>query len=189
MGRRRRAPGAAARPRCARFADYLIPRDLLDLGRRPVPLHAGLRPRGEIMADCIVLRPFADTVWYSHSDGDISLWPYGLALARGARRGRGGRRCAAAAPGPPPRTVLEPLYAGDLRRCALRLRRRRWRRVRRLEHRLEQGGRIRDLPARLRALLELWDALVAAGEPHGLLVTGPNITRAVEQGITDTQYR
>ena len=37
--------------------------------------------------------------------------------------------------------------------------------------------------------LELWDALVAAGEPHGLLVTGPNITRAVEQGITDTQYK
>jgi aminomethyltransferase len=30
---------------------------------------------------------------------------------------------------------------------------------------------------------------VAAGEPHGLLVTGPNITRAVEQGITDTQYK
>ena len=37
--------------------------------------------------------------------------------------------------------------------------------------------------------LELWDAIVEAGEPYGLLVTGPNITRAVEQGITDTQYR
>ena len=32
------------------------------------------------MADCIVLRPFEDTVWYSHSDCDISLWAYGLAL-------------------------------------------------------------------------------------------------------------
>ena len=37
--------------------------------------------------------------------------------------------------------------------------------------------------------LEVWDALVDAGRPHGLLVTGPNIVRAVEQGITDTQYR
>ena len=37
--------------------------------------------------------------------------------------------------------------------------------------------------------VELWDALVESGQPHGLLVTGPNITRAVEQGITDTQYR
>jgi glycine cleavage system aminomethyltransferase T len=35
---------------------------------------------------------------------------------------------------------------------------------------------------------EVWDALTAAGEPHGLLVTGPNIVRAVEQGIFDTQY-
>ena len=36
--------------------------------------------------------------------------------------------------------------------------------------------------------VELWDALCAAGEAHGLLVTGPNIVRAVEQGISDTQY-
>ena len=28
-----------------------------------------------------------------------------------------------------------------------------------------------------------------SGRPYGLLVTGPNITRAVEQGIGDTQYR
>jgi glycine cleavage system aminomethyltransferase T len=35
---------------------------------------------------------------------------------------------------------------------------------------------------------ELWDALVDAGEPHGLLVTGPIIVRAVEQAISDTQY-
>ena len=38
------------------------------------------------------------------------------------------------------------------------------------------------------AARELWDALCAAGEPHGMLVTGPNIVRAVEQGISDTQY-
>jgi glycine cleavage system aminomethyltransferase T len=35
---------------------------------------------------------------------------------------------------------------------------------------------------------EVWDAIVAAGEPHGLLITGPIIVRAVEQGISDTQY-
>jgi len=34
----------------------------------------------------------------------------------------------------------------------------------------------------------VWDAIVAAGEPHGLLITGPIIVRAVEQGISDTQY-
>jgi glycine cleavage system aminomethyltransferase T len=36
---------------------------------------------------------------------------------------------------------------------------------------------------------DIWDAIAEAGDPHGLLVTGPNVVRAVEQGITDTQYR
>ena len=36
--------------------------------------------------------------------------------------------------------------------------------------------------------MELWDALERAGEPHGVLVAGPNLSRAVEQAITDTHY-
>jgi len=35
---------------------------------------------------------------------------------------------------------------------------------------------------------DLWQALEQAGAPHGMLVTGPNLSRAVEQGITDTHY-
>ena len=34
--------------------------------------------------------------------------------------------------------------------------------------------------------LELWDAVVEAGRPHDMMITGPNIARAVESGITDT---
>jgi glycine cleavage system aminomethyltransferase T len=34
--------------------------------------------------------------------------------------------------------------------------------------------------------LELWDAVVEAGRPHDMLVAGPNISKAVESGITDT---
>ena len=34
--------------------------------------------------------------------------------------------------------------------------------------------------------LELWDAVVEAGRPYEMLITGPNIARAVESGITDT---
>jgi aminomethyltransferase len=36
--------------------------------------------------------------------------------------------------------------------------------------------------------LDLWDALESAGDSLGVLVTGPNLSRAVEQGITDTHY-
>jgi aminomethyltransferase len=180
-------------PDALSFADYLSPRKLLDLAVGRCRFTPVCDPRGEIMADCIVLRPFEDTVWYSHSDCDISLWAYGLALARGARVEV---EEADVAPlqlqGPLAATVLEPLYDGDL--AALRrfdcaevnvagvpcvVSNTGWSK--------EAGFEIYPLGSA--RCLELWDAIAASGEPHGLLVTGPNITRAVEQGITDTQYR
>ena len=102
-------------PDALSFADYLSPRDLLDLDVGRCRFTPVCDPQGEIMADCIVLRPFEDTVWYSHSDADISLWAYGLALARGARVEV---EEADVAPlqlqGPLAAAVLEPLYDGDL---------------------------------------------------------------------------
>ena len=180
-------------PDALSFADYLSPRDLLDLAVGRCRFSPVCDPRGQVMADCIVLRPFEDTVWYSHSDCDISLWAYGLALARGAQVEV---EEADVAPlqlqGPLAATVLAPLYDGDL--AALRrfdcapvsvagvpcvVSNTGWSK--------EAGFEIYPLGSD--RCLELWDAIVAAGEPHGLLVTGPNITRAVEQGITDTQYK
>ena len=181
-------------PDALSFADYLSPRDLLDLAVGRCRFTPVCDPRGEIMADCIVLRPFEDTVWYSHSDCDISLWAYGLALARGAQRGgRGGRRRAGAAAGPARR---RPYWSRSTRATSTALRRfdcaavnvasvpcvvsnTGWSK--------EAGYEIYPLGSE--RCVELWDALVESGQPHGLLVTGPNITRAVEQGITDTQYR
>lgn len=180
-------------PDALAFADYLSPRDLLDLGVGRCRFTPVCDPHGEIMADCIVLRPFADTVWYSHSDCDISLWAYGLALARGARVEV---EEADVAPlqlqGPLARGVLEPLYGGDLSvlqrfDCAVA-------HVASVPCVVSNTGWSKEAgyeiyPLGSERCLELWDALVAAGEAHDLLVTGPNITRAVEQGITDTQYR
>ncbi len=102
-------------PDALAFADYLSPRDLLDLAVGRCRFTPVLDPRGQIMCDCIVLRPFEDVVWYSHSDVDLSLWAYGLALARGADVTV---EEADVAPvqlqGPLAREVLEPLYDGDL---------------------------------------------------------------------------
>jgi aminomethyltransferase len=36
--------------------------------------------------------------------------------------------------------------------------------------------------------MELWNALLDAGRPHGLVVTGPVVHRAVERNVTDTAY-
>ena len=66
-----------------RFADFLAPRDLSGLevgGCRFTPV---CDQRGQIMADCIVLRPQPDVVWFSHGDVDYELWAHGLARAHG----------------------------------------------------------------------------------------------------------
>ena len=180
-------------PDALSFADYLSPRDLSDLAVGRCRFTPVLDPDGEIMADCIVLRPFEDTVWYSHSDCDVSLWAYGLALARGARvEVEEADVSPLQLQGPLAAAVLEPLYGGDLAAlgrfdcaavdvasvpCV----------VSNTGWSKEAGYEIYPLGSQ--RCVELWDALVAAGERHGLMVTGPNITRAVEQGITDTQYR
>jgi aminomethyltransferase len=36
--------------------------------------------------------------------------------------------------------------------------------------------------------MELFDAVLAAGEPHGMLVSAPNLPKALEAGISDTAY-
>ena len=36
--------------------------------------------------------------------------------------------------------------------------------------------------------MELWQAILDAGKPYGIKVTGPIIHRAVERGVTDTGY-
>jgi glycine cleavage system aminomethyltransferase T len=175
------------------FADYLSPRNLRDLDVGRSRFSPVLDQHGRVMCDCIVLRPFEDVVWYSHSDCDLSLWAYGLALARGARVTV---EEADVAPlqlqGPLARPVLEPLWSGDLatlRRfdCAVG-------EVAGVPCVVSNTGWSKEAGYEIYPLgsarcLELWDALVRSGEPHGLMVTGPNIVRAVEQGITDTQYR
>src|SRR6478672_2718043 len=180
-------------PDAVRFADYLAPRDLTDLavgGCRFTPV---CDERGAVMADCIVLRPFPDVVWFSHGDVDYELWAHGLALAHGVDVTV---READVAPlqlqGPRAAAVLAEVCELDGRqlprfRCAVT-------RVAGVEAVVSNTGWSREAgfeiyPLGSERAPEIWDALVDAGERHGLLVTGPNIQRAIEQGITDTQYR
>jgi aminomethyltransferase len=147
---------------------------------------------GEIMCECIVLRPAADVVWFSHSDCDLTLWATGLALARG---GDVAVAEADVAPmqlqGPRAADVMAAAAGRDIERldrfrCAPRT-------IAGVDCIVSNTGWSREpgyeiYPLGSDRAGEVWDALVAAGEPHGLLVTGPNIVRAVEQGISDTQY-
>ena len=102
-------------PDAVRFADYLSPRAMADLpvgGCRFTPV---CDDAGQVMADCVVLRPCEDVVWFSHGDVDLELWAHGLALA-------GGYDVAVSEADVPPMQlqgpraldVLAPLTAADL---------------------------------------------------------------------------
>ncbi|WP_084145282.1 glycine cleavage T C-terminal barrel domain-containing protein [Amycolatopsis jejuensis] len=179
-------------PDALKFADYLAPRDLSGLpvgGCKYTPL---CDQHGRIMSEIIILRPYEDVIWFSHSDVDVSLWAYGLALA-------GGYDVQVAeadvAPfqvqGPKARAVLAPLVAADLDalrrfRCVVTelagvdvvISNTGWSK--------ESGYEVYPLGSARAA--EAWDAVREAGRAHDILVTGPNLNRAVEQGILDTQY-
>jgi aminomethyltransferase len=180
-------------PDALRFADFLSPRALADLpvgGCRFTPV---CDEAGAIMADCVVLRPWEDVVWFSHGDVDLELWAHGLALAGGFDV----RVAEADVPplqlqGPRALDVLAPLTDAELAalprfRCAVTAVAGVPAVVSNTGWSKEPGFEVYPLGSARAA--EVWDAIADAGEPHGLLVTGPNVVRAVEQGITDTQYR
>ena len=181
-----RGPGALA------LADYLAPRRMADLEVGACRYTPVCDDAGEIMCECIVLRPWDDVVWFSHSSADLTLW------ARGIGRWRGDDAEVTepdVAPlqlqGPRAPAVLGPLCAADLgrlgrQRCVPTT-------VAGVDAVVSNTGWSREpgfeiYPLGSERAVGLWDALVQAGEPHGLLVTGPVIARAVEQGISDTQY-
>jgi glycine cleavage system aminomethyltransferase T len=179
-------------PDALKFANYLAPRDLSNLkvgGCKYSPL---CDPDGKIMSEMIILRPYEDVIWFSHSDVDVSLWAYGLAKA-------GGFDVTVAeadvAPfqvqGPLARDVLRPLVTADLNalkrfQCVVTelagvpvvISNTGWSK--------EAGYEV--YPIGTDRAVVAWDAVREAGRAHGLLVTGPNLNRAVEQGILDTQY-
>ena len=138
---------------------------------------------GAIMCECIVLRPWDDVVWFSHSDVDLTLWAAGIALARGDD-------ATVAEADVAPIQLQGPRAADVLGRPGRRGSRRVGRhrcapmRVAGVDAVVSNTGWSREAGYEIYPLGsgragELWDALCAAGEPHGMLVTGPNIVRAV----------
>jgi len=179
-------------PDALALADYLAPRRLSDLGVGECRYTPVCDRAGAIMCECIVLRPEPDVVWFSHSDVDLTLWATGLALAR-----RDDVDVAEA--DVPPMQLQGPRAAAVMRavggetvagldrfRCGRA-------ELAGVDCVVSNTGWSREAGYEIYPLgsdraPDVWDAIVAAGEPHGLLVTGPIIVRAVEQGISDTQY-
>jgi glycine cleavage system aminomethyltransferase T len=179
-------------PDALAFADSLSCRDLslLEVGgcRYTMVCDEG----GRIMTECIVLRVSEDVVWFSHGDVDLLLWARGLALG-------GGTNVEVSEPDVAPLQIQGPRSIDVLRSVAGSA-------AESLEPFTCVNSEIQGIdvvvsrtgwsgelgyemyPRSSERALDLWRALVDAGERHGMLVTGPNLIRACERGITDTHY-
>jgi glycine cleavage system aminomethyltransferase T/limonene-1,2-epoxide hydrolase len=175
-----------------KLAQYLTTRDLSTMSTGDCKYTLVCDPEGQIICDPVALRPWDDLIWLSHGDVDLTLWARGIAVA-------GGFDVAVREPdvaplqiqGPRSLDVLQDLVRGPLAglgsyKCMATtvagipavVSRTGW-----------SGGRGYEVfPLSTDRAMELWDSIVKAGHPHGLMVTGPNINRAVERGVTDTAY-
>ena len=179
-------------PDALRFAQYLTTRDLSTLNTGQCKYTLVCDPEGQIICDPVLLRPWDDVIWLSHGDVDLSLWARGIAL-------HGGFDVKVCEPdvaplqiqGPTSLDVLRGLVGAPLDelgsyKCVVTsiagipavVSRTGW-----------SGGLGYEVyPLSTDHAMDVWNAILEAGRPHGIMVTGPNINRAVERGVTDTAY-
>jgi len=174
-------------PDALKLANMLTPRDLSRCAVGQGKYVVITAEDGGIVNDPVLLRLGADHFWLALADSDVLLWARGVALGKGLKV----RLCEPdvsplQVQGPKARPVVEALF-GD-RVSALRyyhffettldgipvlVTRTGWTGEVGYEIYLRDGSR-GD---------ELWERVMAAGEPHNIRPTGPSDIRRIEAGI------
>jgi glycine cleavage system aminomethyltransferase T/ketosteroid isomerase-like protein len=174
-----------------RLADHLATRDLsaIEVGQCRFTLICD--PEGLIMTEPIVIRPFADTVWISHGDVDLTLWARGLAIS-------GGYDATVHEPDVAPMQLQGPRSVDVINAVTpdvdgLAFYRARETSIAGVPCIVTRTGWSREhgyeiYPLSSGNATRVWTALRDAGEEHDLMVIGPNLSRALEGAITDTHY-
>ncbi len=179
-------------PDAARFAQLLTTRDLSTLKVGDCKYTLVCDPQGKILCDPVLLCPSEGVIWLSHGDVDLTLWATGVAL-------NSGLQVEVSEPDVEPvqvqglksldmlRDLVEaPLDGLGFYKCVVT-------KVAGVDAVVSRTGWSGGLgfeifPLSSEHAMPLWNALIEAGRPYGLMVTGPNVFRAVEKGITDTAY-
>ncbi len=179
-------------PDAARFAQLLTTRDLSMLKVGDCKYTLVCDPQGKILCDPVLLCPSEGVIWLSHGDVDLTLWATGVAI-------NSGLQVEVSEPDVEPvqvqglksldmlRDLVEaPLDGLGFYKCVVT-------KVAGVDAVVSRTGWSGGLgfeifPLSSEHAMPLWNALIEAGRPYGLMVTGPNVFRAVEKGITDTAY-
>ena len=179
-------------PDAARFAQLLTTRDLSMLKVGDCKYTLVCDPQGKILCDPVLLCPSEGVIWLSHGDVDLTLWATGVAI-------NSGLQVEVSEPDVEPvqvqglksldmlRGLVEaPLDGLGFYKCVVT-------KVAGVDAVVSRTGWSGGLgfeifPLSSEHAMPLWNALIEAGRPYGLMVTGPNVFRAVEKGITDTAY-
>jgi glycine cleavage system aminomethyltransferase T len=179
-------------PDALKFVDYITTRDLSKTKTGTCKYTLCCDPEGQIICDPVLLRPFDDTIWLSHGDVDLTLWARGLALGGGYNvEVREPDVAPVQVQGPQSLKVMEKLVETPIDqlgfyKCMSN-------RVAGIDAIVSRTGWSGGLgyeifPLSSDRAMDLWDAILAAGEEFGIVVIGPNVNRAIEKGVTDTAY-
>jgi glycine cleavage system aminomethyltransferase T/ketosteroid isomerase-like protein len=179
-------------PDAVEFAGYLSTRTLSGLKPGDCKYTLVCDPNGEIICDPVLLHPWADVVWLSHGDADLTLWAAGAAMSGRFRvQVREPDVSPIQVQGPKSLDMLRGLVESNLDalgfyKCVVT-------RVAGIDAVVSRTGWSGGLgyeifPLSDQRAMTLWNELLEAGRPFGLMVTGPNVNRAVEKGVTDTAY-
>ena len=175
-------------PDAMKLANYLVVKDISDLPVGGCAYSFCCDPEGKIITDPVIMRVDNDRIWLSGSDADLLLWVKGIAVGSNWNVNVEEPDCSPfQVQGPLSGEILKPLLDPsflDLKRfqCMetqllgidIVIARLGWSR--------EYGFEIFPLTSERGE--ELWNAVLEAGKPHGIMVTPPNYANAVESGIT-----
>jgi aminomethyltransferase len=174
------------------FLDYLCCRDMSDMLVGDCRYSLVCDNHGKIMCDPVVLWPDSDTIWLSHGSVDLTLWARGIVYGSNWD-------VEVCEPDVAPLQIQGPLSLEVMRKlCDVDL------------HAMKNYSCIITDVAGQRAVvsrtgwsggfgfevypfssdraMELWQAILDAGEEFAIKVTGPIVNRAIERGVTDTSY-
>ncbi len=179
-------------PDAHRFLDYLCCRDMSKMQVGDCRYAMVCDEHGKMMCDPVVLWPWKDTIWLSHGNTDLTLWARGIVMGSdwdvevsepdvAPLQVQGplalktlGKICDAPLGEMKNYTCISTVIAGQESVVS----RTGW----------SGGFGYEVMPLSSERALELWDAILLAGEEFNLKVTGPVLSRAVERGVTDINY-